>query len=297
MKTLNEILEKAAGKGRARLVVAAAEDEHVLDAVSMAMSKGIIEAILIGNVQKINEIAIRHHFDFSTCEIIEENDPVKASFLAVQFISQGKAEILMKGLVGTADLLKAVLNKENGLKKSEVLSHVSVFETPYYHKLLGISDVAMNIAPELKEKVAIIQNAVEVFHGLGVSCPKVAVLGAVELVNPAMPATLDAAILTMMNRRKQIKNCLIDGPLALDNAVSSESAKIKGIESEVAGDADILICNDIESGNFLYKSLNFLGGAAVAAVIMGAKVPVVLTSRADTEKSKLMSIALAAILR
>jgi len=296
MKTLNEILEKAKSNKAVTLAVAAAEDEHVLDAVITATELGIIKPVLIGNKDKITEICQKLSFDISKIKLIEENNPANASAIAVKLVKSGQAGILMKGLVSTSDLLKAVLHKENGIRKSEVLSHVAIFETPFYHKLLGISDVAMNITPELKEKVAIVNNIVQVFNSIGIANPKVAILAAVEVVNPAMPATVDAALLTSMNKRKQIKNCIIDGPLALDNAVSKESAIIKGINSEVAGDADILICNAIEAGNVLYKSLNFLGGANVAAVIMGAEVPVVLTSRADSEKAKLHSIALASVL-
>ena len=200
----------------------------------------------------------------------------------------------MKGLVSTGVLLKAVLNKEHGLRKGAILSHVAIFETPYYHKLLGITDAAMNVAPTFEDKIAIINNAVEVFHLLGEPDPKVAVVGAVETVNQRMESTMHAATLSMMNKRKQITGCIIDGPLALDNAISKKAAEVKHIQSDVAGDVDIIVAPDINGANFLYKSLNFLGGATAAAVIMGAKVPIVLTSRADSEKIKFYSIALAA---
>jgi phosphate butyryltransferase len=296
LKKLDDLIKIAKQKGKKKLVVAAAEDQHVLEAVRDAVNLGIIEPVLVGDQVKIKEIAKKIDFDISKTEIHNETDPNQASKNAVYLINEGKGDILMKGLVGTSGLLKPVLHKETGLRKSEVLSHVAIFETPFYHKLLGMSDVAMNIAPELKEKVAIINNAVEVFNKLGMERPKVALLGAVEVVNPAMPSTLDSAALSVMNIRGQIKNCVIDGPLALDNAISKEAAEIKKIESEVAGDADILICPAIEAGNVLYKSLAFLGGATLAAVIMGARVPIVLTSRADSERNKLMSIALAAAL-
>ena len=200
----------------------------------------------------------------------------------------------MKGNVSTGPLLKVVLDKEKGLRKGATLSHVAFMETPYYHKLLCVTDAAVNVAPEFKDKVEMINNAVEAFHKLGNEEPKVAVIGAVEVVNPKMEATEHAALLTLMNRRRQIKGCIIDGPLALDNAVSKEAADHKGIISDVAGDCDIILTPDINGGNILYKSLNFLGGATAGAVIMGAMVPIVLTSRSDSEKSKLCSIALAA---
>jgi phosphate butyryltransferase len=200
----------------------------------------------------------------------------------------------MKGLVQTADFLRAVLDKDTGIKKNGVLSHIGLFETPFYHKLIGVTDAALNIEPTVLEKAEIIKNGVELFNKLGYETPKVAVIGAVEVVNPKMQATIDAAMLTVMNKRGQIKNCIVDGPLALDNAVSKEAAMHKNIDSEVAGDCDLMITHSIDAGNVLYKSMNFIGGAKVAAVLMGATVPIVLTSRADSKESKFYSIALAA---
>ena len=205
-----------------------------------------------------------------------------------------EADILMKGNVPTAMLLKAVLDKEHGLRKSDVLSHFALFEVPTYHKLLGLTDAAMVIAPDLKTKIAIINNAVGFMNKLGLAKPKVAILGAVEIVNEAMPATLDAALIAKMNQRGQIKNCIIDGPLAYDNAVSMESAHHKGIVSDVAGDADLLIAPDIEAGNILYKAFGFSANAKLAANILGASAPIVLTSRSDTEEAKQASIVMAA---
>lgn len=294
LKSLTTLLDLAKQKGVCRIAVAAAADKHVLDAIMMAKKEGFAEPILVGEKAAIEKIATELAFDISQVEVIDIADPYKASVEAVSLIRNKKADILMKGLVGTGPMLKAVLDKENGLRKGATLSHVALFETSFYHKLLGVTDAAMNVAPEFEEKVSLIQNAIEVFHQLGIKEPKVAVVGAVETVNPKMEATVHAAMLTQMNRRKQIKGCIIDGPLALDNAVSAESAHHKGIVSEVAGDVDLIVTPDINSGNILYKSLNFLGGATTAAVIMGAAVPIVLTSRADSEKSKLMSIALAA---
>lgn len=200
----------------------------------------------------------------------------------------------MKGAVGTGTLMKAVLNKEYGLRSGDTLSHMAVFESPYYHKLLGVTDAAMNVSPDLETKIAIIKNAIEVFHKLDCPNPKVAIVGSVETVNPRMEATMHAATISMMNYRKQIRGCVIDGPLAIDNAVSRKSAELKDITSDVAGDTDIIIAPDIDSGNILYKTLNFLGGAVSAAVIMGAMAPIVLTSRSDSDRSKFLSIALAA---
>jgi phosphate butyryltransferase len=294
LKSLSTLLELAKQKGKCRIAVAAAADRHVLDALMMAKNEGFAEPILLGEKSVIENIAKDIGFDISDVQLIDIADPFKASIEAVAQIKNGKADILMKGLVGTGPMLKAVLDKESGLRKGATLSHVALFETQFYHKLLGVTDAAMNVAPEFDEKVSLVLNAIEVFHKLGLKEPKVAIVGAVETVNPKMEATVHAAMLVQMNRRKQIKGCIIDGPLALDNAVSAESAHHKGIVSDVAGDVDLIITPEINSGNILYKSMNFLGGATTAAVIMGARVPIVLTSRADSEKSKLMSIALAA---
>jgi len=294
LKSLKTLLELAKQKGKCRVAVAAAADKHVLEAIMMAQKEGFAEPILVGEKAAVENIAREIGFDLSQVELIDIADPFKASLEAVALIRNGRADILMKGLVGTGPMLKAVLDKETGLRKGATLSHVALFETPYYHKLLGVTDAAMNVAPEFDEKVSLVLNAIEVFHKLGVKEPKVAIIGAVETVNPKMEATVHAAMLTQMNRRKQIKGCIVDGPLALDNAVSAESAHHKGIVSDVAGDVDLIVTPDINTGNVLYKSMNFLGGATTAAVIMGARVPIVLTSRADSEKSKLMSIALAA---
>lgn len=294
LKSFDEIIKMAKGKKSKKIALASAADKHALEAVKNAMAEEIIEAILFGDEKKIREFADQIKFDLSNIKIVNESDPSKASALAVAAIRNGEADILMKGNVSTGPLLKVVLDKEKGLRKGATLSHVALTESPYYHKLLCVTDAAVNVSPELKDKVEMIKNAVEAFHKLGISKPKVAVIGAVEVVNPKMEATEQAAILTMMNKRNQIKGCLIDGPLALDNAVSKEAAEHKGIESEVAGDCDIILTSDINSGNVLYKALNFLGGATAGAVIMGAAVPIVLTSRSDSEKSKLYSIALAA---
>ncbi|MCK5168697.1 MAG: bifunctional enoyl-CoA hydratase/phosphate acetyltransferase [Bacteroidales bacterium] len=293
-KTLNDIISIAKSKESRRLAVAAAGDKPVLEAVKKAYLEGIIIPVLVGNKSEIEKISKEIDFDLSGIEIHEELNPAISSIKAVALIKEGKADILMKGLVSTAPLLKAVLDKDNGLTKGSTLSHFALIESPYYHKLIGVTDAAMNIIPSFSEKVSIVKNSVEVFHRLGVKNPKVAVVGPLEVVNPKIESTTHAAMLTVMNNRGQIKGCLIDGPFAIDNAVSKEAVEHKGIVSDVAGDADILMAPDLNSGNMLYKTLMFMGGSTSAAVIMGAKVPIVLTSRADEDKSKMMSIALAA---
>lgn len=281
-------------EGIKRLVLASAADEHSLDAVFKASKNKIIEPVLIGDKNKIIEICKKKGYDYKNTEIIDNKDNNNAVKESVRFIKEGRADILMKGYISTATLLRAILNEKNGLKNASLLSHFAIFEHPEYHKLIGITDVAMNIAPELKEKAEIINNAVRYMNKIGYKKPKVAIIGAVELVNEKMPATVDAAILSKMAQRNQIQDCIIDGPLAFDNAMSKESAEHKGIISDVAGDADLLIMPNIEAGNILYKSFAY-GGAKLAAVVLGALVPVVLTSRSDTEESKLNSIILAAV--
>jgi phosphate butyryltransferase len=294
--SLEELLIYASSGPRRRIAVAAAADLHVLEAVKKACELKIVNAILIGNRDEIVSILESINFPKEGIEIIDESDPVLACVKAVSLIRNGNAEILMKGMVPTATLLKEVLNKEYGLRKAETLSHFALFQTSYYHKLLGISDAAMNISPKAAEKVTIIENAVEIMHKIGVENPKVAILAPLETVNPKITSTVDAEILTQMNRKNQIRNCIIHGPLALDNAISKDAAAQKGIISEVAGDADILISPDLNSGNILYKSMIFLSDGIVAAIITGATAPIVLTSRADSEINKLYSIALAASL-
>jgi phosphate butyryltransferase len=294
IKKLNDLVEMAKAVETRRMAVAAAADEPVLMAVKEAMAEDIIIPILIGNREEIEKISAQIGFDLNNIEIIDEKNPAQAARIAVRKVKDGEAEILMKGLVSSGDYLKAILDKENGLRSGATLSHLAFFESPHYHKLIAVTDAAMNVEPEFNDKVAMLKNAVAAFHKLGIKNPKVAVVGAVESVNPKMQPSVDAALMTMMNRRGQIKGCIVDGPLALDNAVSREAALHKGIESEVAGDVDLIVTPDIYSGNILYKSLNFLGGAAAAAIITGATVPVVLTSRSDTDHSKFMSIALAA---
>lgn len=291
---LDQIIELAVKRKTRRLAVAAAADKHVLKAVKQAVQLNLVKPVLIGKKVEIRSLSDSVGLDRSLYLIIDEPDPVNASIRAVKEIKAGNADILMKGMVATAPLLKAVLNKEDGLRKRETLSHFALFQTKFYPRLLGVTDAAMNISPDLNEKISIVENAAEVYHALGIKDPRVAIIGPVEVVNPKISSTTDAALLAQMCRRKQITSCIIDGPLAIDNAVSPEAALQKGIESEVAGKADILVAPDLNSGNILYKTMIFLSDAKSAAVILGAKVPVVLTSRADSEESKLYSIALAA---
>lgn len=290
--TIQGIIDNAKEVAKQTLVVAAAEDNEVLAAVSEAVKLGIVDAILVGDQEQINKIASSEGYDISSCKIINEPNKVQAARRSVEMVSKGEADLVMKGLLGTADILRAVLDKEIGLRTGRVLSHTAVFEIKDYDRLFILTDGAMNIAPDLSQKAQIIQNAVTVAKALGIAQAKVAPLAAVELVNPDMQPTLDAASLSQMAARGQIKDCIVDGPLALDNAVSLEAAEHKGIKSPVAGKADILLVPNIEAGNVLYKSIVYFAKAKTAGIISGAKAPVVLTSRSDTHEAKLYSIAL-----
>ena len=291
---LEHLIDQAAGQPKKTVAVAVAEDHEVIEAVAKAIKLQLAQFRLYGNQEKIMGMLQEHGLQTSEhVEVIAAMSSAEAAELSVKAVRNGEADVLMKGNIPTANILKAVLNKEWGLRKGSVLSHVAAFEVPNYNRLIFVTDAAMNIAPDVTQKAAIIQNTVEVARAIGIDLPKVAPIAAVEVVNPAMQATIDAAMLTQMNRRGQIKNCVVDGPLALDNAVSQIAAEHKGIVSDVAGKADILLVPTIEAGNVLYKSLVYFADAKVGAMIAGAKAPIVLTSRADSAETKVYSLALA----
>lgn len=294
-RNFKALLDLAKEKGKKKIAVAVAQDEEVLMAIKMAVESGIIIPILVGNKEEIEKICEEINLDYKDIEIINELDGVNACRIATELVSSKKADILMKGLIDTSIILKAVLDSEIGLRTDKIISHVAVFELPTYHKILMVTDAAMNISPDLMQKKEIIENAVDLIHCFDVEMPKVAVLAAKEKISPKMEATVHAGELKKMNEDGRIKDCIVDGPFALDNAVSKESARIKGIKSEVAGDADILLVPDINSGNILYKALTFLANAKSAGLIIGTSAPIVLTSRADNDESKLNSIALAVL--
>jgi phosphotransacetylase len=253
---------------------------------------GLIEPILVGPRAEIEDTARKARVDLSRAQVVDVAGAGPASAArAVELVRQGQAELLMKGSLHTDELLGAVVARETGLRVGRRLSHVFLMDVPTYHKVLTVTDAAINIAPTLEEKVDICQNAIDLVVALGVDLPKVAILAAVEGVNSKMQATLDAAALCKMADRKQIKGALLDGPLAFDNAISAEAARIKGIESAVAGDPDILVAPDLEAGNILAKLLTFLANADSAGLVLGARVPVILTSRADTVRARIASCA------
>ena len=292
MHSFEQIMTTAKQSVRNRLAVAWPHDEDSMQAVMQAMDEGLAEPILVGDPERIRSAAA-NSARLRELTIVEEDLPENAAATAVRLVREGRAEALMKGLLETSVLLKAVLDSEHGLRTGHVLSHVALFSVPGRDQMLLLSDAAMNIAPDVEQKRQIVLNAVEVAHTLGTANPAVAMLCAKEKVNPRMPATVDAQRLHELNQSGEIPGCVISGPLALDNAISPAAARQKGIDDPVAGRADILITPDIEAGNILYKALVFLSGAANAGIITGASAPIVLTSRADSRQSKLASIALA----
>jgi phosphate butyryltransferase len=295
MKKLSEIVEAAKGLSRLRVSVAVAEDAEVLQSVAAAAQEDIAEFLLFGSKEKIKHIAEKHNISLDKTEVVNVRDARRACREAVSFVNKGDADVVMKGMIPTAEILKAVLDKESGLRSGQILSHIAAFEIGRYERLLFVTDSVINIAPTLDQKVKIIENCVGVCRSLGIDHPKVACVAAVETVNPKMPATMDAAILSKMADRGQIRDCDIDGPFGLDNAISMEAAAHKGVVSKVAGLADILLVPDIEAGNMLYKSMVYFAGARIGGIVAGAKAPIILTSRADSHESKLFSIALAVV--
>ncbi|GLI54545.1 phosphate butyryltransferase [Propionigenium maris DSM 9537] len=295
MKNFEQALELARSKGRKTVSVACAQDRDVLLAVDKAREAGIVDAILVGDEKKIREIAAANSVDLNNYRVVDREDLTEAAREAVRLVSSGEAHMLMKGLVDTSIVLKAVLDKEIGLRGDSILSHVAVFEIEGWDRLFYVTDAAMNIAPNLDAKKKIIENAVKVARSLEVETPKVACLCAKEKVNEKMPDTVDAKALEDMNKNGELKDCLVGGPFALDNAISEEAAKHKGMDHPVAGRADILMTGDIEAGNVLYKSMAFFAKSKNAGIIVGARKPIILTSRADNEEAKLNSIILGSL--
>lgn len=293
IQSFTSMSERVKALGRQRIVVAAAHDEDVLLSISQAARMGIAHPILVGNQDLIMEICQRLDIDTQAFDIIDERDDWEACRLSVRIIREGRAGALMKGLVGTALILKAILNKETGIRDRTLLSHIGLFFVGAINRFVILTDAAMTIAPDLEAKKHILQNAVEAARLLGVENPHAACVCAVETVNPAMQATLDAAELVRLNREGLIRDCTVGGPLALDNALFAEAARHKGITDPVAGRPDILLMPNIEAGNVLYKALAFLCGSPGAGIVLGARAPVILTSRNDNQESKLNSILLA----
>ena len=294
-KNFDDLLSRVKECKRKKVSVAVAQDEPVLEAIKAAKEQGIADAILVGDKNKIKEIADSIGMDITQFEVIHEPDVKKAALFAIQLVSSGRADMVMKGLVDTATFLRSVLNKEVGLRTGKVMSHVSVFEIEGFDRLIFLTDAAFNTYPDLKAKVQIVQNSVSVAHACGIECPKVAPVCAVEVVNPDMPATIDASLLSKMNDRGQITGCVVAGPLALDNALSEEAAHHKGITGPVAGKADVIMLPNIETANVMYKTLTYTSKSRNGGILVGTSAPVILTSRADSFETKVNSIALAAV--
>lgn len=290
IKNFEELEALALSGPPKKVALAMAEEADVLTAIVLAMKKGIVHPLLVGNRDLIEQIAREENLDLSGCRMIPAEGEKECAARAVELVRNGEADCLMKGKTATSTIMKAVLSRESGIRGNSILSHVAILNPPSYHKLLIMTDAAMNISPDLEIKVSILNNAVQVALKLGVECPKVAVIGAVEKVNKAMQATIDAAMLSKMADRGQIENCLIDGPFALDNAVSAKSCEVKGITTRVGGDADILLLPNIEAANVMYKTLSSLTDYPLAGILVGAQKPIIMTSRADTEKVKYLSI-------
>ncbi len=295
MSDFQALLEKARAGSVKKVAVAVAQDEPVLEAIAEAKRLGIADAVLVGDKEKIEVIAAKIGMDLSHFEILEEKNIGKAALKAVELVSTGYADMVMKGLLDTATFLRSVLNKEIGLRTGRLMSHVAVFEIEGIDRLILLTDAAFNTYPDLKAKVDILNNSVAVAKAIGITEPKVAAICAVEVVNPDMPATTDAAMLSKMNDRGQIKGCVVDGPLAIDNAISLEAAEHKNISGPVAGRADIMLLPNIESANVMYKTLTYTAKTKNGGILVGTSAPVILTSRADSFETKVNSIALAAL--
>lgn len=294
-RNFEELIKKVQNaEFKKRVAVVAAQDKHTLEAVFKAKQDNIVEPILIGDKSKIKEILNDLHIELNDNNIIQAEDDVAAATKAVELIHSNKADFIMKGKIQTADLLRVVVNKEKGLRIGKVMSHFVLHEIPGYHKLLAVTDGGMMMYPNLEEKRQIIENAVYALRTMGYQCPKVAVLAAVEEVNPNMPETVDADSLKEMNQKGILKDCIVEGPISYDLAMSRESAEIKGYISPVTGDTDILVVPNITVGNILGKALVYSAKAKMAGFIVGAKVPIVLTSRGATAEEKYLSIVLSA---
>ncbi len=296
MKGFEALLETVKNCSMKKLAVAVAQDDAVLGAVKEAKKRGIADAVLVGDADKINAIAKEMGEDISEFEIIDVKDDYEAALTAVKLVHDGKADMYMKGVIDTKGFLKSVLDKEVGLRTGKPLSHVCLFEIEGYDKIFFLTDVAFIPYPTLEDKVGIINNTVEIAHACGIECPKVAPLAAVEVVNPKMPATVEAAELTKMNEEGKITGCIVDGPLSMDLAIDPEAARHKGATGrKIVGDADILLFPDIHAGNLVYKTLVHTAKVKNGNVLTGTKAPVILTSRSDDMETKINSIAVAAI--
>jgi phosphate acetyltransferase len=292
---LDDFITEALKIAPKTVAVASAANALVLRSIKLAQDRGLVKPILVGPGGEIEARAAEVGLDLDETSIVSTETTHESAEEAVSLVREGKADILMKGHLHTNQFLSAVLRKEVGLRTERLLSHCFIMQIPMYHKLLLITDAAINIAPDLMEKAQILQNAIDMLVQIGVDRPKAACLSAIETINPKIPSTVDAACLHKMAERGQIRHALVDGPMAFDNAISAEAAREKGMRSAVAGDVDIVLAPDLDAGNILYKNLVWLANAQIAGIVMGARAPIVLTSRADTAEARVHSLALASL--
>ncbi len=296
IRNFAQLLEKALERGPRRVAIVGAAQRQTLRAVRLARGLGLARCTLIDDRARLESIALEQGVDLTGMDVIEEPDLVTAAYRAVELVHAEEADLVMNGRALPVELMTAALDSEEGLRIGRLMSEVSIFEIPGFDRLIFVSDVFMVVSPSLAQKVAIVQNAIDTAIELGVLQPKVAILAATEMVNPEMPANLDAANLAKMSERGQIRGGIVDGPLAIDNAISLKAAEMKGIQSPVVGQADILITPDVESGNILAKAISYFAQGHMAAVVVGAKCPIVMPSRSDPPEQKMLSLALGVLL-
>jgi phosphate butyryltransferase len=295
VKSLDELVAAARSEGPASIAVAAGQDPDVLQALKQAQSMGLAEGILVGDRSRMEPMVEKVGLELAPDQLIHEPDQARAAKKAIGLIREGRASLLMKGKINTSTLIRAVLDRETGLRTGRLLSQVIVFQVPGIQRLMVMTDAAINIAPNLAQKAEICRNAIEVAHAIGVTKPNLAVLCALEFVNPEMPATLDAAGLTLMNRRGQISGAYVEGPIALDSPLSRFAAERKGIDSPLVEATDIFLAPDIEAANILYRAILYFARGESGGIVLGARVPLILLSRAETPETKIRSIALAVL--
>lgn len=291
------LVDRAKSLGRAKVAVAAAADKEVLEAIKLAEEEGLITPVLVGDIEQIKCLSQEIGLDLEGSELIHETNPLAAVNKAIDAVIDGQAHFLMKGLINSSDFLRAVLRPERGLRTGRLLSHLAAFQVPGFTRLLFVTDGGMNIAPDLEQKIEILQNSLLYLKGIGMDPVNIIVLAANEVVNPKIPSTMDAQALAEMSQAGEFPGAIVEGPLALDGAVSAVALKHKGIASQINGDVDLFLVPTIEVGNVLGKSMVYFAGATMAGIVLGAQVPIVLTSRNDTPRSKFMALTMAALNR
>ncbi len=296
IRSFQQLLYEASWLGPKKIAIAAAAEAHLIDAARQAQDVGMAHCLLVGKEADVRRVADEHDIDIGDMTLLDIADPEQAAYQVMAMARRGEVDVVMKGTLATVAFMRAALDREHGLRTGKLFTHVAVFEIPSFGRLLLITDGGVVVAPDLYQKIEIVQNGIDVAHKLGIEMPRVAVLAASEFVNPKIPTTIDAANLSKMAERGQIRGGIVDGPLALDNAISAASAQAKGINSPIGGEADILVVPDVEAGNLLAKAITYFGGGDMAGVVVGGCAPIVVTSRSDSPTTKLISIALSILL-